>query len=324
MVKAAISVLLVALAALVQSPQPASWKDPSSHVSRFVDVAQDVRLEVLDWGGSGRPLVLLAGGGDTAHVFDDFAPRLTSDFHVYGITRRGFGESTFAPVTAGAETFGDDVLAVLDALKLEKPVLAGHSIAGQELSSIGTRHPDRVAALVYFDAGYQYAFDNGKIPTFEDISKVGFPQRPPLTDGDLASFDALRQYYTRLLGFTYPEAELRHKREVTAQGGVGAERVPAGGRSLLITVTKFVQIRTPALFLVSAQSPGRWADSSADPKVREQVAGLRAVLTRQAEAIREGIPGARVVQLPDANHYVFLSNEADVLREMRAFLGRIR
>ena len=74
------------------------WKDPSSHVSRFIAVGQDVRLEVLDWGGAGRPLVLLPGGGNTAHVFDNFAPKLTSDFHVYGITRRGFGESGFAPL----------------------------------------------------------------------------------------------------------------------------------------------------------------------------------------------------------------------------------
>src|SRR5688572_18562838 len=323
MMKVAFFVLFVALAAPFEVPQPAAWIDPSTHVSRLIPVAQDVRLEVLDWGGAGRPLVLLAGGGDTAHVFDDFAPKLAGDFHVYGITRRGFGESTFAPVTSGAETFGDDVLSVLDALKLERPVLAGHSLAGQELSSIGTRRPERVAALVYLDAAYQYAFDNGKIPTFENLNAVGFPQRPSPTDADMASFDALRQYHTRVLGFTYPEAELRQKRSVTAQGGVGAERVFPGGRSLLVTVTKYVQIRTPALFLVSSQNPGRWADSSADPKVRQQVAGLRAILERQAKAIEEGVPGARVVTLPGANHYVFLSNEADVLREMRAFLARV-
>jgi len=40
-------------------------------------VDDNVKLEVLDWGGTGRPLVLLAGLGNTAHVFDDFAPKLT-------------------------------------------------------------------------------------------------------------------------------------------------------------------------------------------------------------------------------------------------------
>ena len=84
-----------------------------------------------------------------------------------------------------------------------------------------------------------------------------------------------------------------------------------------------VEIRTPALFLVSSQSPGRWAETSTDPKDRQQVAGLSAVLERQAKAIEDGLPSARVVKLPGANHYVYLSNEADVLREMRAFLERV-
>ena len=82
-------------------------------------------------------LIFLAGLGNTAHVFDDFAPKLTPEYHVYGITRRGFGASSApAPDTANysADRLGDDVLAVLDALKLERRVLVGHSIAGEELS----------------------------------------------------------------------------------------------------------------------------------------------------------------------------------------------
>jgi hypothetical protein len=59
----------------------------------FVSVEKGVKLEVLDWGGTGRPLVLLAGLGDTAHDFDEFAAKLIGKYHVYGITRRGYGES---------------------------------------------------------------------------------------------------------------------------------------------------------------------------------------------------------------------------------------
>jgi pimeloyl-ACP methyl ester carboxylesterase len=53
------------------------WHDPSSHSIRFVPVDKAVRVEVLDWGGTGRPLVLLAGLGNTAHVYDDIAPKLS-------------------------------------------------------------------------------------------------------------------------------------------------------------------------------------------------------------------------------------------------------
>src|SRR5262249_44271400 len=71
-----------------------AWTDPAPHKASFVTVQTDVKLQVLDWGGTGRPVVLLTGLGDNAHVFDAFAPKLTPNYHVYGITRRGFGASS--------------------------------------------------------------------------------------------------------------------------------------------------------------------------------------------------------------------------------------
>ena len=67
------------------------WRDPARHAARFITVAPGVRLEVLDWGGSGPPVILLAGIGNTGHSFDEFAPGLSDAFHVYAVTRRGFG-----------------------------------------------------------------------------------------------------------------------------------------------------------------------------------------------------------------------------------------
>jgi len=81
-------------------------------------------------------------GGDTAHVFDDFAPKLSADYHVYGNARRGFGTSGFSATEYGVDRLGDDVMADIDSLKKNRPVLVGHSIAGEELSSVGSRQPD--------------------------------------------------------------------------------------------------------------------------------------------------------------------------------------
>jgi len=157
--------------------ESAVWRDPSPHRVEFVNVAENVRLEVLDWGGSGRPLVLLAGLGNTAHIFDDLAPKLVVDNHVYAITRRGYGASSVPDSGYSADQLGDDVLAVLDALAINRPVLAGHSIAGEELSSVGTRHPERIAGLIYLDAAHEYAYDPppgnkvGIWQTLEDLRK---------------------------------------------------------------------------------------------------------------------------------------------------------
>lgn len=90
------------IAAQIAAPitgQPASaYIDPSPHHAVMVRVEKNIQLEVLDWGGSGSPVVLLAGSGNTAHTYDDFAPKLARNYHVYGITRRGFGASS-SPAT---------------------------------------------------------------------------------------------------------------------------------------------------------------------------------------------------------------------------------
>ena len=69
--------VLSALAIVALAQESRSWRDPSAHRAQFVAVEDGVRLEVLDWKGSGRPIVLLAGSGNTAHVFDGFAEKLT-------------------------------------------------------------------------------------------------------------------------------------------------------------------------------------------------------------------------------------------------------
>ena len=146
------------VAATPQTDAQPAWTDPSPPEVQFVEVDEGVRLEVLDWGGEGRPLVLLAGLGNTAHVFGELAEELTGLGHVYGITRRGFGGSSRPESGYEVDRLGEDVAAVLDALGLDAPVLVGHSIAGQEISYIASRFPDRIAGAVYLDAAYRYAY----------------------------------------------------------------------------------------------------------------------------------------------------------------------
>ena len=135
--------------------------DTTKHTVQFVSVEENVKLEVLDWGGSGQPMIFLAGMGDTAHVFDKFAPKFTAKHHVYGITRRGFGASSKPVPENGnymSDRLGDDVLAIMNHLKIDRPILVGHSMAGEELSSIGSRFPEKVAGLIYLEAGYGSAY----------------------------------------------------------------------------------------------------------------------------------------------------------------------
>jgi non-heme chloroperoxidase len=351
--------------------QPAAWHDPSPHTAQFITVDKDVKLEVLDWGGVGRPVVLLAGGGNTAHVFDDFAPKLIGSYHVYGLTRRGFGASTSPAPQDGnysADRLGDDVLAVLDALMLDRPILVGHSIAGEELSSIGSRHPERVACLVYLDAGYAYAYYNKSLGDFGidlaelratlDQFKVGMnlddekhriselqeqlprfesdltnlrgnldatgPKSPNPSPADLASVAAFQSWGKATFGYAVPEAEIREQFDITPAGGLGKHRdEQAASLAIVGGEQKYTDIRVPILAIYAVgHSLGPYADK--DPVARD--AGLardEADDKAIADGFQKGLPSARVIQIHHTYHYIFITNEADVLREMRAFISSL-
>ena len=358
--------LLFSATARLSAKAPA-WHDSSAHKIKFVTVEPSVKLEVLDWGGSGRPLVLLAGLGDTAHVFDDFAPKLAVKYHVYGITRRGFGASSAPASGYSADRLGDDVLAVLETLKLDRPVLVGHSIAGGELSSVGSRRPERIAGLVYLDAAYGVAYYDGSKGDFvidlqelqknleelrsandltderfllEELSQTTLPrfgreleelrrevsQRQPPdpkpTDADRESFGAYRTWEKSVYGFLIPEAELRQTLESTAGGHVGRER-PNHANAVFLGRQKYTSIRSPVLAIYAIpEDLGPFVDN--DPVARANFdADNLAINEPLVNSFQTGVPSARVVRLPHANHYVFMSNEADVLREMNAFIGSL-
>jgi hypothetical protein len=104
------SVLLAFLALPLHSKSLAVWKGPSLHTTRFAAVDKDVRLEVLNWGGSGRAIVLLAGA----------AIRLTFST-ILGRSSRFTTMSTALPGVVSVPP----VMAVIDALNLKRPILVG-------------------------------------------------------------------------------------------------------------------------------------------------------------------------------------------------------
>jgi hypothetical protein len=115
------------LAATPPTPPQQEWTDRSPHQTTFVAVESDVRLEVLNWGGSGRALLLLAGLGDSAHVFDDVAPMLAQRYRVVAVSRRGHPHSS-APATGYTPArLAEDIVRVIDTVGLRNPVVVGHS-----------------------------------------------------------------------------------------------------------------------------------------------------------------------------------------------------
>jgi len=326
------STIIVGLASLLTIARPLvaqdtpDNRDTTPHSIRFVTVQEDVKLEVLDWGGSGRPLILLHGGNSTAHEFDKFAPKLTGSNHVYGITRRGSGVSSAPPPTDEnytADRLGDDVLAVIGELGIDAPVLVGHSLGGQELSSIGSRHPEKVAGLVYLDAAYQYAYyDRSKgfldIEVNEVRRKLAQLEPGKRPQDPRSLIDELLQTNLPELERTLRQIDERFKNAPPQPPALTQTRPPMPPilAAIMRGSQRYTEIRAPML-AIYAFEPVTGADGSPAHVAVEKRNQMK---RDQAAALQAGVPSARVVRLESASHDVFESNESDVLREMDDFI----
>ncbi len=314
----------------------APWHDPSEHKVQLVTVEEGVKLEVLDWGGTGRPVVLLAGLGFTAHVFDGFAEKLTDSYHVYGITRRGYGASTRPPSGYTEQRLAEDDLRVFDALKLVTPVVVGHSVAGNELSQLGIHHFDRIGGLVYLEALNDGTDDYTDYDALCSKLPEAMQNGPAPSPADLKSFPAYRDWRKRTQGISIPESELRNDFTENRDGSVGSRTTPSWVPDAMMGAWKhdYSQIRSPVLALVvydtldgppQNQIQKYHVANATERDIVYAVYGLYIGMTRiRIERMKRAAGGAHVVELWGADHFVFLSNEADVLRELRGFLATLR
>jgi non-heme chloroperoxidase len=295
--------------------------DTSGHKVSFVAVEPGVQLEVLDWGGSGETLVLLTGLGDNAHVFDQFAYQFNDRFHVIGITRRGFGRSSQPAHGYDIDTRARDDIAVLDKLKIREAVFVGHSVAGPELNKLGAVYPGRVKKLVYLDA--------------LDIGSGGWatlPQPPPPpedTPEDLESVQRFAAALARSDGYRKPLAAICNMIRTDPSGRVSGAITPPEISSKIykgLQPADYDRIQAPALAIVNKITPQYrlpyywYLDSARQEEFNRNIEPLAKWIEGAIQRFRSGVKNSRVVELHDTNHYVFIVDEALVVREMRKFL----
>ena len=321
-----LSLLLVVSVRLLAQPQ-APWVDPSPHTPRVVEVEAGTSIEVLDWGGSGRTLVLLAQLGQTAHIYDDWAPRLARSYRVLGITRRGHGDSAMPPdASMATERLGADIVAVIDAMTLQSPVLAGHAFAGEEMSWVGSRHSSRLAGLIYVDAAY----DRTRVAEEGAIARR-IPATGQMRPEDMASATALARWMSAGLGFPIPESEVRQIARFGPDGRAAGERMSPDTRRRALTgmvPVDYASIQVPTLALYAKRTatdvaPG--CRTPADESIRQACGELFEWTSRQltrSQALVRTI-GARtdIVQLPGTSAFVFISHEREVMQAIDGFMS---
>jgi pimeloyl-ACP methyl ester carboxylesterase len=197
-------IVLTGLLILLISSNPAPKKHKMESIpiykEGFID-ADKLKFHYLDWGGSGPPLILLHGLGDSPYIFEGIAESLQNNFRIIACSKRWHGKSEAVDSIFDMETLAGDLKILLDSMSIEKANLLGWSMGGSEITEFAIRYPERTDKLIYLEAGYDLS-DEAFRTILKNIPVSPFPDKV-----DLYSLDAYRSWYHK---FWFGDIEWNH------------------------------------------------------------------------------------------------------------------
>jgi pimeloyl-ACP methyl ester carboxylesterase len=301
----------------------------TSPPSKFATV-NGARLEYLDWGGSGPPLLFLAGLGGTAHIFEDLAPEFKSNHRCLALTRRGFGRSEQTAGGYELDSLAQDIFAFATQLGLRDVTLVGHSYGGTEAIRAAQMFPQLVRRVILLDTA------NDTIPPDAPAAEAElFAAFTGMSNSErLSSLENDRAWEKRLLGDVWPDAAESDLRETIVIANDGSVQSRTPGRISAAIVSERAKgkwhatgIPVPAL-LIFAHNPWTEMMVGLDLNTRQAAeitkgwADLDAARRSQIEAFRRDSPKATIMELDHTVHHCFIQRKERVVEEMRNFLQR--
>ena len=229
-------------------------------------------LHVEVEGREGAPALMLSNSlGTNLHMWDDQAGELAKHFRLVRYDRRGHGRSAVPPGPYSMERFGRDVLAILDALKIEKTNWCGLSMGGMVGQWLGAHAPTRVNKLILSNTAPYYA---DKAPWEERIAFVREKGLGALVDANM------QRWFTESFRKSHPHVIDRMKGIFTGTDLKGYIACCEAIRDMDFRESN-PRVKAPTMVIVGAQDP--------------------ATPPAQGEAIAQAIPGAKIASI-DAAH----------------------
>jgi pimeloyl-ACP methyl ester carboxylesterase len=287
----------------------------STYHERLI-LANDARLSVVDWGGSGPVLLFMPGFGNGAHIFDSLAPAFVDHFHVLALTPRGFPPSSAPDSGYTIRQLAVDVKVLLDTLRATKAVLAGHSISGAVITRFAQDYPTRLLAAVYLDGAYDFgaAYRRSRAG-----ARANLPKPADTTSGTYLAWKR-----------RYPEHDAIIDRDAQ-MWDIDSSEI-ARRQALVVALADEVRstphpiwlVKAPALVVCATGSMDRsfgWLtpDSARWNPAMGFMRQLLATKRSVCEDAKSKLPRGQLVSL-EASHYVFLDRQQAVIRAMETFL----
>ena len=263
-------------------------------------ITRDSRtISFTDSGGTGTPVVLLHAFPLNAKQWDGQIESLSERFRLIAPDFQGFGGST-APSDEAAysmDSYADDVAAVLDKLGLDKVVLAGLSMGGYVAFAFLRRNRDRVSALVLADTKADADPPEAKEKRTNQQAQVRAEGTAGLIEG---LSGALLGEPTREKKPDVVEATKKLMAENPPEGFIGALEAMKNRPD---SAGELAQITVPTLVVVGEND------------------GVTPVAA--SEALNQGIPGSKLVVIPESGHLSNLEAPEAFNGALAEFLGTL-
>lgn len=273
-----------------------------------LDGQEPITLHIREWPGARSPahssFVLLHGLASNSRTWDLVAPLLAANGHrVIAVDQRGHGLSDKPDAGYDFATVTGDLLALLDGLAIERPIIVGQSWGGNVVLAFGATHPGRARGLAFVDGGYidLQSRANG------DWESVAQELKPPTLAG-MAAVDL-----TARMKWVHPEWSAAGIEATMAN----FEVLPDGSVRPWLTLDRHMAILRAL-----------WEQRPADlyPRVREPVyiavaedpsnPEWRASKARQVETAQVGLARVRVERFPATDHDIHLHRPAQLAESL--------
>ncbi|HVQ16018.1 MAG TPA: alpha/beta hydrolase [Vicinamibacterales bacterium] len=290
------SLAVIPMLSTVGALAVAQGQQPRQPVDRFVDV-NGLRIHYVDWGGSGKPFVMIHGLDRVARTFDHLAVRFSPAYRVIAIDMRGHGDSGWDPKGRYlVEDHVGDFEGVVQQLGLRDLTLWGNSTGGRVVQVFAGKHPELVSHVISEDVG----------PERPRQIADNYAKRVQQEQAGWASEDELLAQLRKTNPRMSPavlEPYVRYGVKKRADGRIEWKRDPQLVNGFVATdLWRFVRnIKSPILYILGGRS------NIVPPETQEE--------------LKKALPNAQLVTVADVGHYPSDEKPDEVMRIVSRFLA---
>ncbi|MCL6559167.1 MAG: alpha/beta hydrolase [Firmicutes bacterium] len=263
-------------------------------------------LHLIDWEGSGAPVICVHGLTANGRCWDALAEKLSPEYRVIAYDLPGRGDSAKPAAGYGIPAHAEDILGIINKLDLKQVNLVGHSLGASIGCYFAARYPERLKKLVLVDGGMDPDPRLIEVlkPSVDRIGQV-FPTFQAYLDYN-RSIPFFKEWSFRLEQYFYHDVVHHPDGSVSSKVSIDAVKQDIESFNDISINDLHWQIKTPTLVL--------WAPQGL------VLPGVFVLSREKGEEIARTIPGSRFAVVEDSNHYTIIMKE-QVVREIREFLA---